>query len=182
MVLRAGQSGGFDVIQLVDLVEFIVKDVVELRVLQDVMPFVMQPRLPSLHLPHSLLLIYPRPLLILVAFLYNRHCFRRRLLTPPRKTASGGLFKGIELSHFVLETTVVLLELPQLATQGVLLLSGALVDALDKEVVVQSQSRMRHRETLHHERPTCGTSNKSLYLLKKSIDYRGERAVRAMGK
>jgi hypothetical protein len=174
MVLRTGQCGRFDVIQLVDLIEFIVKNVVELRVLQNVMTFIVQPGLPFLHLPRSLLLVHPRPVLVLVVFLYNRHCFGGRLLTPPRKTASCGLFKGIELSHFLLETTVVLLELPQLAAQGVLLLSGALVDSLDKEIVVQSQSRLRHRETLNQETPTCGTWNKSLYLLKKSIDYRWE--------
>lgn len=111
---------------------------------QDVVPFIMKPSLSSLYLLCSLMLFHPRPVLILVVFLYNCHYFRRSLLTPSRKTASSGLFKGIKLSHFLLETVVVLLEFSQLATQRILLLSGALVDPLDEELVIQSQPRLRH--------------------------------------
>jgi hypothetical protein len=143
LMLGTWEGGGLDVVQLIDLIEFIVKDVVEFGVLQDVVPLVMQPRLPFLHVPrHPLLLllhVHSRPILIFVVFLYNCHCFGRGFFTPTRETTDGGLFEGVKFSHFLLEAGVVLLEFAQLAAEGVLLLRGALVDALHEEVVVQSQ-------------------------------------------
>ena len=170
-VLRLGKGRCFDFVEVVDLVEFIIEDVVELRVLQDVSPLITQPSFPFSGLPQGPVPLLFCSLLIFIIFMYNCHRSRRLFLAPARQAAICSFFEVGELTHLLLETTVVLLQFSELAAEGVLLFGCALVDPLDEEVVVQSESRLRDREALNNQETTWGTSNKPLYLLKKSIDY-----------
>lgn len=58
-MLGAGKGGGFDVVEVVDFIELIIKDVVELGMLQNVSALIPKPSLPFLSVPYR-----PLPLLV----------------------------------------------------------------------------------------------------------------------
>ena len=162
--LGTGQVVVLDLVELVDVAEFVGEDVVQFGVLQDVVVFLFEPAFPLpglLPLPPSSFVVvisclFPPPPPVV---LFPPSCFTSahqwqfhgsvfvvfgmdicecggRGVAVARGGAFGGVAEGGELSHVVFEVLVVAFKFPEFSVEGVLLGFGGKVGGLDEELVI----------------------------------------------
>jgi len=110
-------------------------------------------------------------LLILVVFLVIGRRFKIRRCTLPWRGSFRRLPHFCDFVHSILEVCVVSAEFSKFSIKRVLLCFCWNVILFDEELVVKAKTGLRNSQTLNENKCTCGTPNKSLYLLKNSIYY-----------